>query len=163
MILDGIYREAWEENTAFGMAMRNISEEDLLQTIGRYDNTSDSGNTWDSLRPAVGFSESRWLSACIPASVAQRRVPIIPIIPINLIILINPINPIVLITPIQPDLQSASVFSHGAGRLHWRCLSLLVRHSHGQYGAVGAPMLTTPSWLTIISIPRAGTEASRLT
>lgn len=67
MILDGIYREAWEENTAFGMAMRNISEEDLLQAIGRYDNTSDSGNTWDSLRPAVGFSESRWLSACISA------------------------------------------------------------------------------------------------
>ena len=59
MILDGIYREAWEENTAFGMAMRNISEEDLLQTIGRYDNTSDSGNTWDSLRHGSSPSTAR--------------------------------------------------------------------------------------------------------
>ena len=64
MILDGIYREAREENTAFGMAMRNISEAALIRAIGRYDNTGDSDDTWDPLRPAVGFSESRWLSAC---------------------------------------------------------------------------------------------------
>lgn len=65
MILDGIYREAWEENTAFGMAMRNISEEDLIRAIGRYDNTGDSDDTWDPLGLAVGFSESCWLSAGI--------------------------------------------------------------------------------------------------